>query len=68
MSSEINSFEFGDFLLDTKEKVLLRHGKLLAVTPKVLQLLLVLIENHGRIVEKARLMETVWADSFVEES
>ena len=68
MSSEINSFEFGDFLLDTKEKILLRQGKLLSITPKVFQLLLVLVENHGHIVEKNRLMELVWADSFVEES
>jgi len=68
MSSEINNFEFGDFLLDTKEKVLLRQGKLLAITPKVFQLLLVLVENHGHIVEKSTLIELVWTDSFVEES
>jgi DNA-binding winged helix-turn-helix (wHTH) protein len=36
--------------------------------PKVFQLLLVLLENHGRIVEKDELMNQVWAESFVEES
>ncbi len=60
-------FEFGEFFLDTNERVLLKNGKPVSITPKTFQLLLVLIENHGRIVEKDELMKTVWADSFVEE-
>jgi Tol biopolymer transport system component/DNA-binding winged helix-turn-helix (wHTH) protein len=68
MSLETNYFEFGEFLLDAGEKVLLRQGKPVQITPKVFQMLLVLIENHGRIVEKNKLMELVWKDSFVEES
>lgn len=68
MSLETNSFEFGEFLLDTREKVLLRNHKPLSITPKAFQLLLVLVKNHGHLVEKAELMKTVWADSFVEES
>jgi len=63
----MQKFEFGDFLLDAKEKVLLRGGKPLPVTPKALELLLVLVENHGHLVEKNELMKAVWADSFVEE-
>jgi DNA-binding winged helix-turn-helix (wHTH) protein len=68
MSLETHYFEFGEFLLDAGEKVLLRQGKPVQITPKVFQMLLVLIENHGRIVEKNKLMELVWTDSFVEES
>jgi DNA-binding winged helix-turn-helix (wHTH) protein len=66
MSLETNGFEFGEFLLDTKEKVLWRAGKPVAITPKTFQLLLALVENHGRLVEKDELMRTVWADSYVE--
>ena len=62
-----NGFEFGNFLLDKNERVLFENGKPVSITPKTFQLLLVLIENHGRIVEKDELMKTVWADSFVEE-
>lgn len=68
MSLQTHNFEFGEFLLDAEEKILLRHGKPLPVTPKVFQLLFILVENHGRIVEKDRLMNALWADSFVEES
>jgi DNA-binding winged helix-turn-helix (wHTH) protein/tetratricopeptide (TPR) repeat protein len=68
MSLEIKRFGFGDFLLDAKEKVLLRNGKPLSVTPKAFELLLVLVENHGHLLEKDALMKTVWADSFVEEA
>lgn len=67
MSLEINSVEFGEFILDVKERVLLRQGKPVSITPKTFQLLLVLIENHGHIVEKNELMKMVWADSFVED-
>ncbi|HEX8736818.1 MAG TPA: winged helix-turn-helix domain-containing protein [Pyrinomonadaceae bacterium] len=66
MSLETNGFEFEEFLLDTKEKVLWRAGKPVAITPKTFQLLLALVENHGRLVEKDELMRTVWADSYVE--
>jgi DNA-binding winged helix-turn-helix (wHTH) protein/Tol biopolymer transport system component len=67
MSLEEQKIGFGDFLLDAKEKVLQRGGKPLPITPKALELLLVLVENHGHLVEKNELMRAVWADSFVEE-
>ena len=68
MLLEAKKFEFADFLLDAKEKILLRGGKPLSITPKSFQLLLVLVENHGHLVEKDELMNSVWADSFVEEA
>lgn len=68
MSLEINSFEFDEFCLKTKEKILLRGGKPVSLTPKALLLLFILVENHGQIVEKEDLMRAVWANSFVEDS
>ena len=68
MSLEANSFEFGEFVLDTKEKLLLRSGKPVPITPKAFQLLLVLVTNHGHLVEKSELMNSIWSDSIVEES
>ncbi len=67
MFLETNNFEFGEFHLDAREKVLLRDGKPLPITPKAFQLLFILVENHGHLVEKDELMKSVWADSFVEE-
>lgn len=67
MSLETNSFEFGGFLLDAKEKVLLRNGAPIPLTPKAFQLLQILVKNHGHLVEREALINAVWGDSFVEE-
>jgi len=68
MSLEPQQFAFGEFVLDTDEKVLLRNGEPVPITPKAFQLLLKLVENRGHLVEKSVLMDSVWAGSFVEES
>ena len=67
MLLETQNFEFDDFLLDTREKVLLRGGKPVSITPKAFQLLLELVKNHGHLIAKDDLMKVVWADSFVED-
>ena len=61
-------YEFGPFRLDTSERVLLRDGEPVTLTPKLFETLLVLVERSGRVVEKGELMEAVWPDAFVEES
>ncbi|HEU5239309.1 MAG TPA: winged helix-turn-helix domain-containing protein [Pyrinomonadaceae bacterium] len=61
------SYEFGDFRLDSVQRVLRRRGELVPLTPKVFDLLLLLIENHGQVVEKDLLMRELWPDTFVEE-
>ena len=61
------AFEFGPFRLDTVERVLLRDGRPVPLTLKAFDVLLLLLENRGHIVEKDQLMNRVWAGSFVEE-
>ena len=61
-------YEFGNFRLDTAERELRSAGHPLSLTPKALDVLIVLIENRGRIVEKEDLMRKVWPDTFVEEN
>ena len=69
MSLETQHFyDFGDFRLDSAERVLLRDGKFIPVTPKVFETLCVLVENAGRIIEKDELMQRIWQERFVEES
>jgi len=60
-------FAFGDFRVDCEERALLRDGERVPLTPKVFDLLLLLVEHHGQVVEKDRLMKAVWPDAFVEE-
>src|SRR5712692_8625208 len=61
-------YEFGGFRLDTSERVLLRNGISVPLTPKVFDTLAVLVQKSGHVVVKDELMNQVWADSFVEES
>jgi Tol biopolymer transport system component/DNA-binding winged helix-turn-helix (wHTH) protein len=68
MSLEIKHlYEFGEFRLDTQEKILMRGDQPVALTPKVFELLSVFVENYGRLLGKDELMKKIWADSFVEE-
>ena len=62
-----SSYEFGEFRIDRLDRVLMKDGRLVPLTPKVFDLLLLLIENHGHVVGKERLMSEVWPDTFVEE-
>src|SRR5215203_3308685 len=48
--------------------MLYRGDAEISLPPKVVETLIVLVENQGEIVSKADLMEKVWADSIVEES
>ncbi len=69
MTSKKNSiYEFGAFKLVPSEKQLFREGVPVSLTPKSFDLLVVLVENAGHLVEKGDLMSKVWPDSFVEEA
>jgi TolB-like protein/DNA-binding winged helix-turn-helix (wHTH) protein/Tfp pilus assembly protein PilF len=69
MPSLTNSlYEFGEFRLDVKNRVLRLGEEPIAITPKALEVLLWLIQHSGQTVSKDELMRVVWADSFVEES
>src|SRR5262245_27039769 len=69
MHKETNHlYEFGPFRLDVGERLLTRDGCITPLPPKVFDTLLVLVENSGRIVSKDELMQSLWPDTFVEES
>ena len=61
-------YEFGRFRLDPAQRLLLRDGELVPLTPKVFDLLLLLVENSGQLLEKDELMRSIWPNAFVEES
>lgn len=69
MSHETNNlYDFENFRLDLVEKVLLRDGEFIPITPKVFETLKILVENAGRLIEKDELMQKLWHEQFVEES
>jgi len=45
----------------------LRNGEPIVLTPKVFDLLALLVQGRGRILKKEELMSTLWPKSFVEE-
>src|SRR5215471_8798516 len=61
-------YEFGPFLLDCAQHLLLRDGAEVPLTPKTFDTLLLLIENRGRLLTKDELMKALWPDTFVDES
>ena len=66
--SERRLYEFGDFRLDASERLLSRRGVTVPLTPKAIDLLLALVEEPGRLLDKETLLKTVWPDTFVEEN
>src|SRR5437899_3616555 len=61
-------YDFDSFRIDPLERVLLRNGKPMSLSPKVFDTLLALVEHSGHIVSKDELVEILWPDVFVEEN
>jgi TolB-like protein/Tfp pilus assembly protein PilF len=65
--AERKVYEFGPFRIDPSERLLRRGAKVIPLTPKAIETLLVLAESAGRVVEKDELIKRVWPETFVEE-
>lgn len=68
MTSNRHLYEFGPYRLNAEERQLLREGKAVPLTPKCFDLLLLLVENSGHLLEKNEILERLWPGQFVEES
>lgn len=66
-AGQLSIREFGRFQLDPAERLLLRDGHPVALTPKAFDLLLYLVDRPGRLVEKQTVMAALWPDAIVEE-
>ena len=60
-------YEFGEFRFDAERRVLSRNGENLALPPKATEVLAILLEEHGNLVERDHLLNAVWQDTFVED-
>ena len=65
---ELSTYQFGNFVIDVRERLLRRDGEPVSLTPKAFDLLVALIERPGRLSSKEELLQTVWPDAIVEES
>ena len=61
-------YTFGPFSLDPEARILLCDGEPLPVSGKALDVLVVLVQNRGRLVDKDELLSRFWAGTIVEEA
>lgn len=65
--AERHSYEFGPFRLDVGGRLLFRGSEHVPLPPKAVDILVLLVENAGNVVEKDDLLKQVWQGTFVEE-
>lgn len=70
MPAEIDSrvYEFKGFRLEVAQRRLLHQGQPVPLKPKILDLLLYLVERRNQLVFKEDLMRDIWPDAIVEEN
>lgn len=61
-------YEFGPFVLEPHARRLSRNGESVQLAAPEFELLLLLVSNQGRVVEKSEIMDAVWPDAAVEEN
>jgi TolB-like protein/DNA-binding winged helix-turn-helix (wHTH) protein len=62
------SYRFLDYELSEIDFCLSRGGQRIALEPKALRVLTLLVSRAGRLVDKQELLESVWPNTFVEEN
>ena len=58
---------FGEFILDSETRQLLRDGKEIHLSPKAFDLLCTLVKRRPSVVPKDELFSQIWPDTFVVE-
>jgi eukaryotic-like serine/threonine-protein kinase len=61
-------YRFDGFSLDAEKLMLCSGDREIALPPKVIKTLAVMVEKQGEILSKDELIQSVWNDSVVEES
>jgi Tol biopolymer transport system component/DNA-binding winged helix-turn-helix (wHTH) protein len=61
-------YEFGAYRLDSSKRVLSLRDRPVALAPKSFDLLLLLVEGRGRVLERDELIRELWPDTVVEEA
>ena len=60
-------FHFGEFTLEVAERRLTRGGKVMHLSPKAHDILVLLVRQAGHLVTKDTFLSQVWPDASVEE-
>ena len=68
LRQDMHIYQFGPFLLDSPERLLLFNEEPVQLTSKMFDLLLLLVQNSGHLIEKEEIMIALWPDSIVEDN
>jgi DNA-binding winged helix-turn-helix (wHTH) protein/TolB-like protein len=68
VSKNENIYRVGDLTVDAENFRARRNGQNVALTPRGFDVLLLLVKNAGRVVEKQEIFETVWKETFVSDN
>ncbi len=61
-------YEFDEYKIDARRRILFKNGERVQLSSRIFDLLLVLVENEGRILDHDELLDKVWDGMFVEQS
>jgi TolB-like protein/DNA-binding winged helix-turn-helix (wHTH) protein/Tfp pilus assembly protein PilF len=61
-------YEFGDYRLNVADRSLWRADEPVAITPKALELLCLLVERPNKVIAKEEIIQRLWPDTIVEEA
>src|SRR5439155_719521 len=61
-------YEFGPFRLDPNRHRLFRGDEVVALSPKAIETLILLVENRGKLLERETLMDALWPHVIVEDA
>jgi Tol biopolymer transport system component/DNA-binding winged helix-turn-helix (wHTH) protein len=62
------SYVFGSFVLETSSGSLRRGGEAIPLTRKRYEILLLLVENAGRLMIKEEIFQKIWPDQYIDEA
>ena len=68
IAMKVLSYQFDDCVVDLNRFRVFKAGEPVKLEPKAFEVLVYLLENSSRVVEKSELLDSVWKDSFVTEN
>lgn len=66
--SDESVYEFGPFRLESEVRRLTREGRLIPLTARLFDILLLLVRRQGQVLPKEEILLEVWGDQIVEEN
>lgn len=68
MSTDKIFYSFGDVTVDCENFCVLKDGQNIALTPRAFDVLVFLLRNGGRVVEKQEIFDSVWKETVVSDN